>query len=412
MKRNHSLRIVWLSLAGVLLVALGLVAGVELYERIYIPSAKPGEMPFLDVDHDLVTLNTTRLGSDNPIETAVAVSNIIYPATESENTPGAVVLVNADNLPEVMVAASRVQHFPVNAPLLYVTRDEIPELTRQELLRLKPEGVAVDGNVQVYVVGTIGDEVVGQVEAMGYKTRLLRAGDPIELAVLADDWSSTQHGDHRNVVAIANLDNPSPAIPSIFWNAHMGQGFAFVTDEGVPEATMDMLKRRANGAWIYLFGDNTIISDETARELAQFGLVERIPRAGLPEASAFFAGFKDLGENWGGWYWLEARDFGWGISEAGHNAVFVNVDGPGGWQNAVVATTLSHMGKHAPVLAVSQNEVPEAVANYLKILKPYPTAPQHQQLNHGWIIGGEETISWDTQVALDQLLEAYPYSTD
>ena len=407
---NHSLSNVWLALGGILLVAAILIGGMQLYERAYIPSDDPGEMPFLEVDHELVTVNTTRIGSDDPIETAVAISNIIYPATESENTPGAVVLVNMDNLPEVMVAASRVQHFPVNAPLLYVTFDEIPELTRQELLRLKPEGVAFDGNVQVYLVGTISDAVVAQVEAMGYHTRVLQADNPIELAVVADDWTSTQHGDHKNVVAIANLDNPYPAIPSIFWNAHMGQGFAFVTNEGVPEATMEMLKRRANGPWIYLFGDDTVISDETARQLAQFGLVERIPRAGLPEASAFFAGFKDLGEDWGAWYWADARDFGWGISEAGHNAIFINVEGPGGWQNAVVATTLSHMGKHAPVLAVNQNEVPQAVVNYLEILKRYPTAPQHQQLNHGWIIGGEETISWDTQVALDQLLEAYPYS--
>jgi hypothetical protein len=45
------------------------------------------------------------------------------------------------------------------------------------------------------------------------------------------------------------------------------------------------------------------------------------------------------------------------------------------------------------------------VASYLEILRPYATAPQQQLLNHGLIIGGEETISWETQVALDLLLE-------
>ncbi|MBK8905190.1 MAG: hypothetical protein IPM53_28670 [Anaerolineaceae bacterium] len=46
-------------------------------------------------------------------------------------------------------------------------------------------------------------------------------------------------------------------------------------------------------------------------------------------------------------------------------------------------------------------------AVYQAILKPYPTAPQQQLLNHGWIIGGEETISWETQTTLDVMLDAY-----
>jgi hypothetical protein len=65
------------------------------------------------------------------------------------------------------------------------------------------------------------------------------------------------------------------------------------------------------------------------------------------------------------------------------------------------------MGKHAPVLAVNQDEIPAAVADYLAIIKPYPTAPQQQLLNHGWIIGGEETISWQTQTELDVMLDGY-----
>jgi hypothetical protein len=395
------------------IVLMGLVASVFVWfagiyfyeERALSPAQKPGEMGRLASNQDLVTVNTTRIGSDDPVETAVAVAQIIYPVTEEENSPGAVILINRANLAEALVAASRVQHFPVNAPLLYVDENRIPELTQNELLRLTPEGVAMDGNVQVYLVGTIGDEVRRQVEELGYRTRVLRATGPTELAEVVDDWSSTQHGDHKNDVVIANLDNLEPAIPSAFWNAHMGDGLAFVTDAGIPESTRRMLRRRAHGPWLYLFGDESVISTEIARELAQYGQVTRMPRSGLPEISTFFAGFKDIGANWGAWYAQDNRDFGWGISEAGHNAIFVNVGGPEGWQNALPATTLSHMGKHAPMLAVNRDGVPDVVRTYLEILKPYPTAPQQQLLNHGWIIGGERTISWETQVALDGLLE-------
>ncbi len=405
-QHEEELRALGLVLLGVVLAAALFFALIYLYyERVLPAEGEPGAMPYLSVNQELLTVNTTRIGSDDPVETAVAVAQLIYPATEEENTPGAVILINRNNLAEAVVAASRVQHFPVNAPLLYVDENAIPELTRSELLRLQPEGVPMDGNVQVYVVGSIGDAVVEEVREMGYQVRVMRAPDPASLAEVADNWSSTQHGDHPNDVVIANLDNLMPALPSAFWNAHMGDGLAFVTDEGIPEPTRRILDRRANGPWIYVFGDESVVSEEIVRELGQYGQVTRIPHNDLVGASVYFAGFADFGGNWGAWIFEDSRSFGWGLAEAGHNAIFVNGDGPGGWQNVIPATTLSHMGKHAPVLAVNQDGVPDAVASYLEIWRPYRTAPQFQLLNHGLIIGGEETIDWNTQVQLDLLLE-------
>ncbi len=406
-KQQHGMKNTWLGLGGLLVATLFFAILISLWQDASGPEQKPAAMPFLANNQALVTSNTTRIGSDDPVETAVAVAQIIYPVTEEEDSPGAVILINRNNLAEGLVAASRVQHFPVNAPLLYVEEDHIPELTRQELLRLQPEGVTADGNVQVYLVGTISQALQRQVEDLGFKTRALRASDPAELAEVVDDWTSTQHGDHANELAIANLDHLEPAISSAFWNAHMGQGLAFVTDQGIPEATRRMLQRRANGPWLYLFGDDSVIPEQVARELAAYGQVTRMPRPDASSTSVYFAGFKDIGKDWGGWFWQNARDFGWGISEAGHNLIFVRLDGPGGWQNALPATTLSHMGKHAPVIILDGDQVSEQVANYIKILRPYPTAPQQQLLDHGWIIGGEGTISWQTQTELDSQLEAF-----
>ncbi|MDT8304726.1 MAG: cell wall-binding repeat-containing protein [Anaerolineae bacterium] len=399
------------TLLTVLLITLGVLLfawqGPRLVEKGYEPNEKPAELPSLDANEELLTVNTTRIGSDDPIETAVAVANIVYPATEPENIPHAVILLGMDSLAEVMVAASRIQHFPVNAPILYVTPDGLPEPTRNELLRLKPEGVPADGNVQVYLVGETAAALDDEVEALNLKTRVFTAAEPAELARLVDDWTSTQHGDHRNEIVIANLDNLEPAIPSAFWNAHRGDGLAFVTDDGIPEATLEMFRLRANGPWLYVFGDETVVSEAIVRELAQYGHVTRIVGADVIETSAFFAGFHDIGKDFGAWFWMKEREMGWGIDEAGHNAIFINVEGPGGWQNAIVATTLSHMGKHAPVLVVNSDAVPPPAAEYLESTKPYPTAPQQQLTNHGLVIGGEETITWETQALLDQMLDAY-----
>lgn len=395
-----------ITLGGVLIVAVIATIGIITYEDVILaPEAEAQTAPPPRAAALQQTVNTTRVGTDDAVETAVAVAQIVYPVTEEENSPGAVVLVNRNELAEVIAAASRVQHFPVNAPLLYVDEASLPAMTRAELIRLKPEGVPMDGNVQVYLVGTISAAVQSEVEDLGYRVRAFRTSDPIVLTELLDDWSSTQHGDHQNAVAVANLDNLEPAIPSAFWNAHAGDGLVFVTNEGVPETTRRILARRANGPWLYLFGDESVISTETARELAQLGHVTRIQGENPTEVSARFAGFVDEGRDWEAWYWQGERRFGWANRDAGRNAIFVNLDGPGSWQNAIVATTLSHMGKHAPALMISANDVPTAVQQYLQTIQPYETAPQEQLVNHGWVIGGTQTISDATMATLDLLLD-------
>ncbi len=397
---------VLLTLAGTALAAIIFLEGIISHEESGLkPERKPGVIAPTPVDQELATVNTCRVGSYDPIQTAVAVSQLMYPATEEENSPGAVVLVNRDNLAEAMLAASRIQHFPVNAPLLYVERDSMPGLTRGEILRLKPEGVMMDGNTQIYLVGNIGDPVLEEIRDLGLILRAFKASDPAALSEKLDNWTSTMHGDHRNAVVIANLDNLLPAVPSVFWNAHMGDGLAFVKNTGIPEETKRILNRRMNGPWIYLFGDEKVISVHIARELGSYGHVIRIPGTSLSEISARFAGFHDTGRDWGAWIWEGSRSFGWDMNESGHNVICVNPDGPGGWQNVLAAATLSHMGKHAAALVVGRDDIPAPVADFLRGIRPCAALPGQQRLNHCWIVGGEDTISRVTQAGLDHLLE-------
>jgi len=55
------------------------------------------------------------------------------------------------------------------------------------------------------------------------------------------------------------------------------------------------------------------------------------------------------------WIERETRNFGWGISETGHNFTFINPELP---QMVIPAAILSHKGKHGPFLLVKQNEIP------------------------------------------------------
>ena len=106
------------------------------------PQGEPLAAP-PDRNADLLDLTgtTARLAGEDYLRTAVAYSQTIYAAAQDKDRPGAVVLVRDDD-PRTAITATRLQHFPVNAPMLFVTDEgtTLPQATRDELERLGPEG--------------------------------------------------------------------------------------------------------------------------------------------------------------------------------------------------------------------------------------------------------------------------------
>jgi hypothetical protein len=86
------------------------------------------------------TAHTTRISASSPYEQAVAVTQILYPATNGESRPHAVIIARPDQQAIAMLAVSRLTHFPTNAPLLFADRDNVPAATLEELKRLEPDG--------------------------------------------------------------------------------------------------------------------------------------------------------------------------------------------------------------------------------------------------------------------------------
>lgn len=190
------------------------------------------------IEQPLTTPNTTRVSAQedqDPFASAVAISQLIYPAHREQTKPGAVVLLNADDK-ATAIAATHILHFPMNAPILYVERDGLPDATREELRRLDPDGVLMDGNTQVYLVGDIGDAVADDVEDMGLETRRIRGEDPTDPAQNAlalDEWASALETDRPDMIVVTNINQPEFGMPGASWNAHAGDSFLFVTDEGI-----------------------------------------------------------------------------------------------------------------------------------------------------------------------------------
>ncbi len=359
-----------------------------------------------DFDEWTATTMTTRLAGENVYETAAAYCQSVYTAINEHTRPGAVILVN-DSVLEAALPGVGVIHHPIDGAVLLTRQDELPRATRDEIARAHPEGVGMDDNVQVYLIGSeryVGDSVRREVEAMGMNVRRISGTDPVSVAANVDQYVSSMHGNHEDEVLLASLDAPQRAIPVQSWNAHAGDGFLWVGEDSIPEETAEQLQARYDYAYMYLLGDEEAISSEVSRDLGAFGHVTRVPDAGNPYSlSAAWAGYKDVGRNQGWWFGEWARDVGWGLADPGHNFIFAN---PNEWQTAVPASVESHRGKHGPMLAVGQNELPTPVENYLrKFFEPTEAAPYDRKYNHGWIAGPPDTISRDVQAQVHGILE-------
>jgi hypothetical protein len=386
------------------LMTVGLVRSRESSVRLTL---QPAPAVAADADGRLAytTPNTMRLAGPNVYAAATAITQATYGATHHEDRPHAVSLVRADRMADAMLAASRITHFPVNAPVLYVDEDRLPPETLAELERLGPDGNTYDRKVQVYLVGPISQRVQREVEdKLGYKTRAFPSDDPFLLSEELDTWAAAVHADHPEEVAIVQYDQLATGLPAVAWNAHMGHGLLFVRGDSVPAPTRRALSRRFRGeAFIYLFGDESVISERVKQELAQYGHVQRVPGRDPYEISVVFAGYRDAGFNQGYWIGSSSRDFGWGIAESGHNFTFAN---PDDWQQAVTGSLLSHLGKHGPMILVRPEGPNESATRYLEMVRPTTGAPPDDLDNHGWILGDTRRITWAAQADIDLLLEA------
>lgn len=371
----------------------------------------PAKVDLKFQDQANFTAYTTRIPASDYESQAVALTNIVYPSTRVDNAAGAIILCQPD--PYVaFTAMHRITHMPVNAPLLYISKNgKISDQTFKEMKRIMPDGVLQDGNIQVYIVGYIDDSEITKIKKLlKYKIRHFNEIDPIKLAEQLDRWQAALKSDHPDEVVISAYDHPdgiAHGIGPMGWNAHMGRGFAWVYKDSVPEATRKILERRLSdeGNYIYLTGGSEIISDKVAKELSKYGLVRRIFGENVYESSTVNAGYKDYGRNFGWWWSWEPRAFGWGISQAGHNFI---IGTPENILSVIPAVVLGHMGKHGPVLLVDKDSIPQPVINYLKMVKSFPTGPAETILNFAWIIGDSTKISTKAQMEIDKYLSPFP----
>ncbi|MED4017534.1 cell wall-binding repeat-containing protein [Sutcliffiella cohnii] len=338
---------------------------------------------------NLNTKNITRLDSNDPFEMAVLVSQTIFPSTHEENQPGTVILVPLDNW-QMGLASANLIHHPNNGPILFITEDEIPSLTKNEIDRLNPIGNAE--GTQVMVMGDVNDSILSVLE--NYKVETIQESDVAKFAASVDEkFAQVVGGNYPESVIVVSSEEEAKlySLVAANWIAHMNEPILYVTKDDIPEATIEALSKREN-AKIYLLGPERILSSEVEQELSEYGKVTRIAGDDAVTTSISFASFKD-----------QVTNFGWGLTDPGHGVSFISTETP---NLAIAGAPFSHLGKHAPIIWLENGKIDEALYQFLATIKPtFTDDPTQGSYNHGFVLGTLNNVSYQTQGILDEKLE-------
>ena len=322
--------------------------------------------------------NTTRACGCNYFDTEVSVDSMVFFA----DRPKAVYLARDDVFGEA-VAASPLQHFPNDGPLLLTDSNRLPGVVATEIQRLNPSGAT--GAAQVVVVGSAGEGVIEDVRRLGFTVERLSGANMFETAALV-----AQRRGYPKDIQLVPTDPASGGALAASWSAHMGDPVLLTETDRLPDATRQAISNTRN-AKVYVIGGPQYISDSVLEELRTLNVtyIDRIAGADPYETSVLFARYKSPVSN-----------YGWNRnSKAGHAFSFPIFER---WQYLVSSTPFSHMGKHTPFLFVNRDSAPPVVLRYIQDVNP--RSGEQPPFMHGFIIGSECLVSRGVQEALHSAL--------
>ncbi|KMT23241.1 cell wall-binding repeat-containing protein [Clostridium cylindrosporum] len=328
-----------------------------------------------------LTLNTTRICGDNPINTAIEVSKIGF----SNMKPNAVILVNKDEVFDG-IAASSLVHFPINAVILFTNGNKLSKETLCEIMRLSPKSYK---GIQVILVGNVSRSVSDELNHQGFTTQHIAGRNHYETSCKIP----SERKKFKNILVVSGEDY-SEGIMTSYWSAHHGDPILYVQKNKIPTCTKEII-RKMNDINIYIIGSTKTVSRSVEKSLSELRNVKNVCRidGDTPYDIAInFSKFKD-----------DNTEFGWGRNyREGHAFTFGTLNHP---METISGALFAHMGKHTPLLLIKDNIVPFTVERYIKSIKPiHPKDMPKPPFMHGYIIGDTSDVSYSTQVAIESLL--------
>jgi hypothetical protein len=333
------------------------------------------------------TKNTTRVGGADPAANAAAVARAVYPSGSRDARPEVVSIVDADDWRSA-ISAAQLMAQPLRSPILLSVDGELPDATQESLDELDPTGAEKAGDAQVIRVGAGAAPAPDGLDATD-----VSGSDYATVAAGIDRVQASAAGRPSAAVIVAPADRPAFAMPAAGYAAKAGVPVLWATQDALPKATRDAIKRRKEPA-IYVLGPADAISDDVVKTLEELGDVQRIAGNDAITNAITFARFAD-------------GRFGWNVVDPGHGLVFASSERPA---DAAAAAPLSATGTYGPLLLVSDaGALPKPLEDYLLDIQPgYDKDPVRGVYNHGWLVGDDDAIAVSVQARIDALLEIQP----
>ena len=324
---------------------------------------------------------TTRIeASNDPVDYSITLSQYIYHATKPGNRPNAVILADKDDYRFAIPAAALI-HFPHNAPILLTDRNSLDKRVEMELKRLSPRD-------KVFIIGDLANSIEQSIKVLGLNTFNIPSSDPIECAVKIYNFLKKPME-----IVIVSVDAYEESMLACAWAAHMATPIIYTNKNGLPSKTVDLIKQN-NITNIYVLGGSSSIAFDIVKEIKAIKNsinIQRIQGNSVYETSVNFIKFYDT-----------TTMFGWdSYQKQGYSLTFCNKDN---WQHGVCSSILAHTGKHAPMLLINKDSVPNEIKTYIDSVNP-STGMAKPPFMHGYIAGGTDVISYNTQVELDSYLK-------
>src|SRR4051794_15015477 len=334
----------------------------------------------------VATRNTIRVGGGDAVADLAGTAAAVFPATDDQSRPHAVVLVDKDDW-QGAIAGSVPNASPLDAPMLASDGSPLPAATSDVLSRLKPSGADLARDAQVIRIGPKPPA------PSGLKSGKIAGADPYATAAAIDRFFTAIRGKPSPHVIVASGEQPAYAMPAAAWAARSGDSILFTRRNKAPTATMQAIAAHDKPD-IYVLGPESVIAPAVEKQLKQLGTVRRV-EGPTPVANAVALSR------------YSRRGFGWGVTVPGYNFSLASTTRP---LDAAAAATLATNGVFAPMLLTSSAEnLPSEVSGYLLDVQPgYQDNPSSGVYNRVWILGDTKTVSLDAQGRLDQITELVP----
>lgn len=338
------------------------------------------------------TVDTTRIWGDHAISVMINALQMAYPGFPKSAVPwkpNSLIIAPIQAFQYAFTASSLVHH-PNNAPVILVP-EKLTEDLSKEIIRLSPSGKSVEA--QAFLIGPVSEMVEHQLKAIGLTTLRIGNARPYETSIAVSEYrlaypSMSEQG--RKNVFLLSGEVFSEGMAAVGYAMHEGLPVLLSMKMQIPIEVRQFLIRHPT-LNVYIVGSETAISREVETEVRAMvrGTVVRILGLSPYETSVNFSRFFD--PNTG---------VGWNRNQPGKGDAFSFVPAYD-WKLGVISGLFSHLGKHAPLLFVDRNNIPQVVKNYLRVLNPERKSSLPPYM-HAYVFRNFDAIAYETQVQIEE----------